>query len=132
MLTKILIYSEDKYYNCAIELYLEVSLNVFSDYVRKNINERIRREKMKEEVCCDNHEEILEICTCPRLGEPAPDFEARTTHGNIKFSEFNRGSWVVLFSHLQTSLPSALQSLLALPKSNRNFQKKCQTSGIEH
>ena len=32
------------------------------------------------------------------LGEVAPDFEATTTMGNIKLSDY-RGKWVVLFSH---------------------------------
>lgn len=35
----------------------------------------------------------------PRIGDVAPDFEAVTTTGRIKFSEFNKGSWVVFFSH---------------------------------
>ena len=34
----------------------------------------------------------------PRLNEPAPDFQAVTTQGVKKLSEF-RGKWVVLFSH---------------------------------
>ena len=33
-----------------------------------------------------------------KIGEYAPDFEAITTMGNIKFSDY-RGKWVVLFSH---------------------------------
>lgn len=39
------------------------------------------------------------VFTMPRIGDMAPDFEAVTTTGKIKFSEFNRGSWVVFFSH---------------------------------
>lgn len=39
-----------------------------------------------------------EARTLPRLLEPAPDFEAVTTQGKIKLSDF-RGKWVVLFSH---------------------------------
>ncbi|MEY3052966.1 MAG: hypothetical protein RLY31_2751 [Bacteroidota bacterium] len=35
----------------------------------------------------------------PRIGDKAPDFTAKTTTGNMTFSEFNRGSWVILFSH---------------------------------
>jgi peroxiredoxin (alkyl hydroperoxide reductase subunit C) len=35
----------------------------------------------------------------PRIGDIAPDFEAKTTTGNIKFSEYNKDSWVILFSH---------------------------------
>jgi peroxiredoxin (alkyl hydroperoxide reductase subunit C) len=34
----------------------------------------------------------------PRLGEPAPTFEAKTTHGTLRLEDF-RGSWVILFSH---------------------------------
>lgn len=33
-----------------------------------------------------------------RLGDPAPDFEALTTHGLIRLSDLS-GHWVVLFSH---------------------------------
>ena len=35
----------------------------------------------------------------PRLGDKAPDFEALTTIGNLKFSDYNKDSWVILFSH---------------------------------
>ena len=34
----------------------------------------------------------------PRIGSPAPPFEAPTTHGVIKLEDF-KGSWLVLFSH---------------------------------
>ncbi len=34
----------------------------------------------------------------PRIGERAPDFEAITTHGMKKLSDF-KGKWVILFSH---------------------------------
>lgn len=40
-----------------------------------------------------------EINSIPRIGDIAPDFEANTSQGRIKFSEFAQGSWVVLFSH---------------------------------
>lgn len=35
----------------------------------------------------------------PRIGDQAPDFEAVTTKGNIRFSDFAKGKWVVMFSH---------------------------------
>ena len=35
----------------------------------------------------------------PGLGDSAPDFEAQTTHGMIRFSEWQAGRWVILFSH---------------------------------
>lgn len=35
----------------------------------------------------------------PKIGDIAPDFNATTTTGQLQFSEYNKGSWVVLFSH---------------------------------
>ena len=36
----------------------------------------------------------------PRINEPAPDFEAKSTHGVIRLSDFTaKGKWVLLFSH---------------------------------
>ncbi|MCS6929794.1 MAG: peroxiredoxin [Saprospiraceae bacterium] len=37
--------------------------------------------------------------TMPRIGDPAPDFEAMTTIGQIRFSDYARGHWVIFFSH---------------------------------
>jgi peroxiredoxin 2/4 len=34
----------------------------------------------------------------PRLGMPAPPFQAETTHGTLRLEDF-KGSWVILFSH---------------------------------
>lgn len=35
----------------------------------------------------------------PRIGDKAPDFEAVTTTGKIRFSDYAPGKWVILFSH---------------------------------
>ncbi|OIQ19475.1 peroxiredoxin [Lacinutrix sp. MedPE-SW] len=35
----------------------------------------------------------------PRIGDIAPDFQAVTTKGNIKMSEFAKDKWIVMFSH---------------------------------
>lgn len=35
----------------------------------------------------------------PRIGDMAPDFEAMTTKGMIKFSDYAKDKWVVMFSH---------------------------------
>ena len=33
-----------------------------------------------------------------KIGQFAPEFEAETTHGNIKLSDY-KGKWIMLFSH---------------------------------
>lgn len=38
------------------------------------------------------------IASIPRLGSPAPAFEAVTTHGVVRLEDF-KGSWLILFSH---------------------------------
>lgn len=35
----------------------------------------------------------------PRIGDQAPDFEAITTKGKIKLSDYAKDKWLVLFSH---------------------------------
>ena len=40
-----------------------------------------------------------QIISMPRIGDKAPDFEAVTTKGDIKFSEFANEKWIVMFSH---------------------------------
>ena len=43
--------------------------------------------------------EQVQVTTMPRIGDKAPDFEAVTTTGKMKFSDYNKGSWVIFFSH---------------------------------
>mgnify|MGYP005830884259 CR=1 FL=1 len=38
------------------------------------------------------------VYSLPRIGDPAPQFEATTTQGTIKLEDY-KGSWVILFSH---------------------------------
>ncbi len=39
------------------------------------------------------------VNSMPRIGDQAPDFTAVTTKGKIKFSDFAKDKWVVMFSH---------------------------------
>jgi peroxiredoxin (alkyl hydroperoxide reductase subunit C) len=43
--------------------------------------------------------EEIKYNSMPRIGDIAPDFEAITTIGKLKFSEYNKDSWTILFSH---------------------------------
>lgn len=47
----------------------------------------------------ENNIELKQVTLMPRIGDMSPDFEAITTKGNIKFSEFAKEKWVVMFSH---------------------------------
>ena len=41
-----------------------------------------------------------ELTRVPRILDTAPDFEAKSTHGVIKLSDYtSKGKWVLLFSH---------------------------------
>lgn len=42
---------------------------------------------------------LNEKTTMPRIGDQAPDFEAVTTHGKLKLSEYAQNTWVIMFSH---------------------------------
>ncbi|EHQ37067.1 peroxiredoxin [Methanoplanus limicola] len=46
----------------------------------------------------ESEDKECECLSMPVIGEPAPEFEALTTHGKIKLSDY-RGSWVIMFSH---------------------------------
>ena len=48
----------------------------------------------------------------PRLGEPAPDFAAVTTHGTLHLSDF-LGAWLVLFSHPADFTPVCTTEFMA-------------------
>lgn len=39
------------------------------------------------------------INTMPRIGDQAPDFEAVTTKGKLKLSDYAKDKWLVMFSH---------------------------------
>ena len=69
-------------------------------------------------------EDILEICCCLRLGEAVPDFEADTNQGRIEFSEFNKGSWVILFSHPADFTPVCTTEFGGFALKQEKFDKR--------
>lgn len=58
--------------------------------------------------------------TMPRLNEPAPDFEAKTTHGLKKLSDY-KGRWLVLFSHPSDFTPVCTTEFIAFAKAHERF-----------
>ena len=59
----------------------------------------------------------------PRIGDIAPDFEANTTQGMIKFSEYNKGSWVILFSHPADFTPVCTTEMSSFAVNEDKFAK---------
>jgi peroxiredoxin 2/4 len=58
----------------------------------------------------------------PRLNEPAPDFEASSTQGPVKLSNY-RGKWVVLFSHPADFTPVCTTELTQFARRQGDFKK---------
>ncbi|MGC8877546.1 peroxiredoxin [Thermus sp.] len=61
------------------------------------------------------------VPTLPRLNEPAPDFVAKTTLGDLRLSDL-RGKWVVLFSHPADFTPVCSTEFLAFAERQKEFE----------
>ena len=55
----------------------------------------------------------------PRLNEAAPDFKAKTTHGDRSLADY-KGKWLILFSHLADFTPVCTTEFI-------DFQKHAET-----
>jgi alkyl hydroperoxide reductase subunit AhpC len=59
-----------------------------------------------------------------QLGDVAPDFEADTTEGHIRFHDYIDGSWVVFFSHPKDFTPVCTTELGAMARMKHEFDRR--------
>lgn len=59
----------------------------------------------------------------PRINEPAPDFEAKSTQGMLKLADF-KGRWVVLFSHPADFTPVCSTEFIEFARRADEFKKR--------
>lgn len=79
---------------------------------------------MSSETCCGD------VMRMPALNEPAPEFEAKTTHGVKKLSDY-RGKWVILFSHPADFTPVCTTEFMAFAKLHDKFvELNCEVIGL--
>ena len=59
----------------------------------------------------------------PLIGEKAPEFEAPTTHGTLRLSDY-KGSWLILFSHPADFTPVCTTEFIAFSEIYPELQKR--------
>lgn len=60
----------------------------------------------------------------PRIGDTAPDFKAMTTQGELTFSEWQDGKWVLLFSHPADFTPVCSTELSEIARRQAEFDQR--------
>lgn len=63
----------------------------------------------------------LETNVMPRIGDKAPDFEAITTKGKIKLSDYAKDKWLVMFSHPADFTPVCTTEMSGFAQRKKEF-----------
>lgn len=72
-----------------------------------------------------------ETFVMPRIGEPAPEFRAITTQGEIDFPSDYKGSWVILFSHPADFTPVCTSEFMTFATMEHKFaEANCKLVGL--
>lgn len=63
-----------------------------------------------------------QVTMMPRIGDIAPDFEAVTTKGKIKFSDYAKDQWLVMFSHPADFTPVCTTEMTGFAERKGEFE----------
>lgn len=70
------------------------------------------------------------ITALPQLNQPAPEFDAETTHGRKKLADF-KGKWLILFSHPADFTPVCTTEFMAFQERKSTFDAmNCELLGL--
>jgi peroxiredoxin (alkyl hydroperoxide reductase subunit C) len=70
------------------------------------------------------------ISTFPRLNDPAPEFRAKTTHGDRTLADY-KGKWLILFSHPADFTPVCTTEFIGFAKAADTFKAmNCELLGL--
>ncbi|GAB4279061.1 MAG: peroxiredoxin [Marinilabiliales bacterium] len=75
-------------------------------------------------------EEIQQF-SMPRIGDPAPEFKAVTTQGEINFPSKFKGNWIILFSHPADFTPVCTTEFMTFASMQDKFEEaNCKLVGL--
>lgn len=68
--------------------------------------------------------ETVTTTRIPRINEPAPDVQGKSTHGIIKLSDYtSKGKWVLLFSHPADFTPVCTTEFVEFARNQKEFER---------
>ncbi len=74
---------------------------------------------------------VSQVVSMPRIGDPAPEFSAVTTQGEILFPKDYAGKWVILFSHPADFTPVCTSEFITFASLQDKFEAAdCQLVGL--
>lgn len=72
-----------------------------------------------------------QVTAMPRIGDPAPEFKAVTTQGEINFPGDYKGNWVILFSHPADFTPVCTSEFMTFASMEQQFaEANCKLVGL--
>ncbi len=77
-----------------------------------------------------NEQVAVERPAMPGLNQPAPQFDAETTHGRRRLSDY-KGKWLVLFSHPADFTPVCTTEFMGFARNHEKFKSmNCELLGL--